>query len=255
MKVIISPAKSLNFKQVVPTKEYTKPQFLEKTLKIHKKLQKQSAKSIAKLMNLSDKLGQLNWQRYQDWSATKVEKNARQAIFAFWGDVYLGLDAYSLSKDQISLLQAKVRILSGFYGLLRPLDLIQAHRLTMGTNLKIGKNNNLYQFWGEVITKALAQELQKNEPLINLASNEYFKLLQKQSFASSIITPIFQDCKNGQYKVISFFAKKARGMMVRFLLDHNLQTFTELKNFDYGGYIFTPKLSTADMFVFQRKEL
>lgn len=251
MKVIISPAKSLDFETKTPTTEYTSPQFLDKTQQLHKKLKAKNAKSIGKLMNLSVKLSELNWQRYQNFNNSNAV--VRQAIFAFCGDVYLGLDAYSLQKKQVELLQNNVRILSGFYGLLRPLDSIQAHRLEMGTELKIGRNKNLYQFWGKFVTEKLNQELQATEPLINLASNEYFKVVQKKQIANPIITPIFQDWKNGQYKVISFFAKKARGMMVRFLLDKKIQNPEDLKLFDYGGYKFCNQESMPEKLIFRRK--
>ena len=251
MKVIISPAKSLDFETAPPTLEYSKPRFVEKTTQIHQVLKTKSVKKISELMNLSDKLSLLNWQRYQDFGQANSQTKA--AIFTFHGDVYLGLDSYTLKPKQITLLQEKIRILSGFYGLLRPLDLISAHRLEMGTKLKIGKKENLYQFWRETITQSLAQELTKQEPLINLASQEYFQVIQKKKINNLIITPIFQDYKNGQYKVISFFTKKARGMMVRFLLDKNIKKSEDLKNFHYGNYKYYYSTSNFRCWVFRRK--
>lgn len=252
MKIVISPAKSLDFEKDLPITEFTQPQFLSKTAKLHNTLQQKSPEDLAKLMNISPKLSELNWQRYQSWKKTASLKNARQAIFAFNGDVYFGLDAYSLSHKKILLLQEKVRILSGFYGVLKPLDLIQAYRLEMGTALKVGEDNNLYQFWGEPVTQMLTKELATDEVLVNLASNEYFKVIQKKALPNLIITPVFQDFKNGQYKVISFLAKKARGMMVRFIIDNNIQKVSDLKKFDYGNYYYVPNNSTTNKLVFQR---
>lgn len=252
MKIIVSPAKSLDFESKTPTLEFSDPQFLLQTGKIHRALQTKTPKKIAKLMNLSEKLSQLNWQRYQDFD--KLNQPQRQAVFAFCGDVYLGLDSYTLQLAQIQTLQEKIRILSGFYGVLKPLDNIKAHRLEMGTQLKIGQKKNLYQFWGELVSKQLAKELAKEEPLINLASKEYFQVIQKKFLTNQIITPVFQDYKNGKYKVINFFAKKARGMMVRFLLDKNIQNSEYLKGFDYGGYSFCNSESSQLRWIFRRKK-
>jgi cytoplasmic iron level regulating protein YaaA (DUF328/UPF0246 family) len=251
MKIIISPAKSLDFTTKPQVADFTNPQFLEKTERLHKVLKTKSAKSIAKLMDLSEKLSELNRQRYQDFNQPSAP--LKQAVFVFSGDVYLGLDAYSLGQSQTQILQDNVRILSGFYGLLKPLDNIQAHRLEMGTKLKIGRADNLYQFWGKTVTKELSESLQKDEPLVNLASKEYFQVIQKKQIANSIVTPAFYDWKNGKYKIISFFAKKARGMMTRFVLDKKIEELEGLKSFDYGGYQFSSKNSTLEKFIFQRK--
>ena len=252
MKIIISPAKSLDFETAIPALETTEAQFLEKTAKIQQTMKKKTAKAIAELMNLSPKLSQLNWHRYQNFDEKDSPK--KQAIFAFRGDVYLGLDSYSLKTSQITHLQKNLRILSGFYGLLRPLDEIQPHRLEMGTKLKIGRKKNLYEFWGKEVSQKLTAELEPGEPLINLASNEYFQVVQKQYFPNPIITPIFQDWKNGNYKVISFFAKKARGMMTRFFVENNIQKIEDLKFFNYQNYRFFESESTTEKLIFRRKQ-
>ena len=252
MKIIISPAKSLDFQTAIPSIAVSKALFLEKTQKIQQTMQKKSIKSIAKLMNLSQKLSELNWHRYQNFD--KKDNPKRQAIFAFKGDVYLGLDVHSLKKEQILNLQQNLRILSGFYGLLYPLDEIQPHRLEMGTMLRVVGKKNLYDFWKKEVSKRLKEELQPDEPLINLASNEYFQVIKQDLIPNSIITPIFQDQKNGNYKVISFFAKKARGMMVRFIVENKIDKIENLKFFSYHGYQFSLKNSTTTRLVFRRKE-
>lgn len=255
MKIVLSPAKALDFSLNLPTTEYSTPQLLQQTEKIHKKLVSKKPQFFAKLMNISSSLAELNYQRYQNWNFLPNEKNSRPAAFAFRGSVYLGLDAYSLTREKISLLQEKVRILSGFYGILKPLDLIQAHRLEMGTELKIGKKNNLYQFWGKNVTQLLKQDLAPKEELVNLASKEYFKVIEHKKISNSIITPVFQDFKNGKYKVIQFFAKKARGMMVRFILDKNIDSPEGIKQFNYENYSFQTHLSDEQKFVFTRKQV
>jgi hypothetical protein len=203
-------------------------------------------------MHISDKLGELNWQRNQDWELPFSSENAKQAVFAFKGDVYIGLDAYSLSEAKIQQLQQKLRILSGQYGLLKPLDLMQPYRLEMGTKLKIGKNNNLYQYWDSKITDALNSELSENEVFVNLASNEYFKVIKPKLLKVPVITPVFKDYKNGKLKMISFFAKKARGLMVRFIIDNSIENLEDLKGFNYEGYAFDGNLSSAKELVFTR---
>jgi hypothetical protein len=179
-------------------------------------------------------------------------ENARQAVFAFSGDVYVGLDAYSLSEEKIEQLQQKLRILSGQYGLLKPLDLIQPYRLEMGTKLKIGRRENLYQFWDTKISDQLNIELAENESLVNLASNEYFKVINKKVLKSPVVTPVFKDYKEGKLKIISFFAKKARGLMVRYIIDNNIETVEALKGFNYDGYAFDANLSSSAELVFTR---
>jgi cytoplasmic iron level regulating protein YaaA (DUF328/UPF0246 family) len=253
MKIIISPAKSLDFESKVPTEEFSNYQFLKQSVAIDKVLKKQKPKKIMELMDISENLANLNWQRNQDRNLTEMnENNARQAVFAFSGEVYVGLDAYSLSQNQIDVMQDKLRILSGLYGILKPLDLIQPYRLEMGTKLPIGTKKNLYEFWKETITKALNSELEKDELLINLASTEYFSALDSKKLMVPVITPEFKDYKDGKLKMISFFAKKARGLMVRYILDTNASTIDDLKMFDYEGYAFDANLSTSTKLVFTR---
>ena len=211
MKIVISPAKSLDFETIVPTKIYSDAQFLDEADRINKVLKKKSPKVLSKLMSISPKLGELNWQRNQDWHLPFSEENSRQAVYAFKGDVYIGLDAYTIPADKLEQLQDKLRILSGQYGLLKPLDLMQAYRLEMGAKLKMGRNDNLYKFWGDTLTNALNEELNEDEVFVNLASNEYFKVIKPKSLKAPVITPVFKDYKNGKLKMISFFAKKARG--------------------------------------------
>lgn len=252
MKILISPAKSLNFEKELTTTTFSESQFLKQAATIQNTLKKKKPKQLSELMDISEKLAELNWQRNQEWQTPFTLENARQAVYAFDGDVYTGLDVYSLSEDKIRVLQDKVRILSGLYGLLKPLDLMQAYRLEMGTSIAIGKNKNLYEFWKSTITKALNEELQENEPLINLASNEYFSAVDIKSLKVPVITPEFKDYKDGKLKMISFFAKKARGMMVRYILDSTAETIEDLKGFNYEGYAFDANLSKGNTLVFTR---
>lgn len=252
MKIVISPAKSLDYKTQVPTTSFSESAMLSFSEKIQKTLKKKSAKSLSKLMHISDNLGQLNFERNQEWQLPFTSQNARQAIYAFKGTVYEGLDAYTIPSNKIDQLQDKLRILSGLYGILKPLDLMQAYRLEMGTKLKIGRPNNLYQFWDTKITDVLNAELEKDELFVNLASNEYFKVVKPQLLKVPVITPIFKDYKNGKLKVIAFFAKKARGLMVRYILDKNVETIDGLKGFNVAGYVFDANLSTATDLVFTR---
>ena len=203
-------------------------------------------------MNISSNLAELNWQRNQDWKLPFTPENARQAIYAFKGDVFIGLDAYTLNENQINQLQSKLRILSGQYGLLKPLDLIQPYRLEMGTKLKIVTKKDLYQFWDKKITNQLNEELADNDVFINLASNEYFKVIKSNFLNSKIITPVFKDYKGGKLKMISFFAKKARGLMVRYIIDNSIENVEDLKGFNYEGYRFDENLSSNNELVFTR---
>ncbi|MBT8317493.1 MAG: peroxide stress protein YaaA [Lutibacter sp.] len=252
MKIVISPAKSLDFETQAPISKFTQGIFLNEADKLSAVLKKKSPKKLSDLMSISEKLGELNWQRNQDWQLPFTLENAKQAVFAFKGDVYIGLDAYSLSEDKIEQLQQKLRILSGQYGLLKPLDLMQPYRLEMGTKLKVGKKENLYQFWDESITNVLNRELNNNEVFVNLASNEYFKVIQPKLLKVPVITPVFKDYKNGKLKIISFFAKKARGLMVRYIIDNNIENVEDLKGFNYEGYAFDQNLSNAKELVFTR---
>lgn len=253
MKIVISPAKSLNFESQLPTKLYSEYSFVKQSLDIEKVLKKQKPKQLIELMDISDKLADLNWQRNQERNLAEMTvENARPAVFAFSGDVYIGLDAYSLSEDKINVLQDKLRILSGLYGLLKPLDLMQSYRLEMGTKLPVGKNKNLYEFWKPIIAKQLNAELQKEELFVNLASNEYFDAVDVKTLKVPVITPEFKDYKDGKLKMISFFAKKARGMMVRYIIDTNAETIDDLKGFNYEGYAFDANLSKGNKLVFTR---
>ncbi len=252
MKIVISPAKSLNFEKVVPTPHFSEASFLKESRLVHKALKQKSPAALSELMDISDKLAELNWQRNQDWKTPFTPNNARPAVFAFDGDVYTGLDAYSIPSEKLDVLQDRLRILSGLYGLLKPLDLMQAYRLEMGTQLPIGESKNLYEFWKPIITKALNKELQKGELFINLASNEYFSAVDVKALKVPVITPEFKDYKDGKLKIISFFAKKARGLMVRYIIDSNAQTIEDLMGFNYDGYQFDANLSNGNQLVFTR---
>ena len=252
MKIVISPAKSLNFEKELPIDIFSEPRFLKQATTIQNTLKKKNPKELSQLMDISEKLAELNWQRNQDWQTPFTTENARQAIYTFDGDVYLGLDAYSLPLDKIEILQNKLRILSGLYGILKPLDLMQAYRLEMGTSMPIGKNKNLYEFWKKTITEELNNELKKEELFINLASNEYFSAVDTKALKVPIITPEFKDYKDGKLKIISFFAKKARGLMVRYIIDTNAETIEDLKGFNYEGYSFDSNLSKGNSLIFTR---
>jgi cytoplasmic iron level regulating protein YaaA (DUF328/UPF0246 family) len=252
MKILISPAKSLNLEKKIPTTFFSEPQFLKEAVTIQNTLKKKKPSQLSELMAISEKLAELNWQRNQEWQTPFTLENARQAVYAFDGDVYTGLDVYSLPNDKLSVMQDKLRILSGLYGLLKPMDLMQAYRLEMGTSIAIGKNKNLYEFWKSTLTKTLNEELQENELLINLASNEYFSAVDVKTLKVPVITPEFKDYKDGKLKMISFFAKKARGMMVRYILDNTAETIEDLKGFNYDGYAFDTNLSKGNTLVFTR---
>lgn len=239
MKIVISPAKSLDFESKIPAKNFTVPDFLEQAEVLNAKMATKSKNVIKKLMGISDNLAELNRQRYQDFSVPFTSKNARQAVYSFSGDVYVGLDVYSLPEEKIALMQKQLRILSGLYGVLKPLDLMQPYRLEMGTQLKINRKKNLYDFWGKTITNNLNEELEDGELFVNLASQEYFKVIKPKEIKATIVTPVFKDFKNGKLKIISFFAKKARGSMVRYILDNNVNTLEELKGFNVDSYGFS----------------
>lgn len=252
MKIVISPAKSLNYEKAIPVTTFTEPQFLKQAATIQNTLKKKKPNELSGLMDISEKLAELNWQRNQDWHVPFTTENARQAVYAFDGDVYTGLDVYTLPEAKVNVLQDKLRILSGLYGLLKPLDLMQAYRLEMGTAMPIGKNKNLYEFWKKTITKALNDELQKDELFLNLASNEYFSAVDAKALKVPVIIPEFKDYKDGKLKMISFFAKKARGLMVRYIIDTNAETLDDLKGFNYEGYAFDANLSKGNTLVFTR---
>lgn len=252
MKIVISPAKSLNLDTELPTSDFTEAAFLKQAETIQKTLKKKKPKQLMELMDISEKLADLNWQRNQDWQLPFTTENARPAIYTFDGEVYTGLDAYTLSVDKVVVLQEKLRILSGLYGMLKPLDLMQAYRLEMGTSIAIGTKKNLYEFWKKTLTDQLNSELQNDELFVNLASNEYFSALDTKKLKVPVITPEFKDYKDGKLKMISFFAKKARGLMVRYIIDHNAETVDDIKGFNYEGYAYDSNLSTENKLVFTR---
>ncbi len=252
MKIVISPAKSLNFEKYLPLQTFTKSSFIKESKIVNAVVKQKSPKELSELMHISDKLADLNWQRNKAFKTPFTLENARQAIYAFDGDVYTGLDAYTLPIEKVEILQSKLRILSGLYGLLKPLDLIQPYRLEMGTKLPVGENKNLYDFWKSNITNALNKELKKGELFVNLASTEYFSAVDIKALKVPVITPDFKDYKDGKLKMISFFAKKARGMMVRYIIDTNAETIDDLKGFNYEGYQFDANLSKGNNLVFTR---
>lgn len=244
MKIVISPAKSLDFETTLPTEQYTTPTFLTEIEKLNGVLKKKTPKKLSELMSISDKLAQLNWQRNQEFHLPFTKENARPAVYSFNGDVYIGLDAYTIPEKKLDTLQDQLRILSGLYGVLKPLDLVQPYRLEMGTKLKVGRKNNLYEFWKKTVTQHLNDELQDDELFINLASNEYFSVIDKKTLKVPVITPQFKDWKGDKLKMISFFAKKARGMMVRYIIDTGAETIEDLKGFNYEGYGFSEEYTT-----------
>ncbi|MDP6922962.1 MAG: peroxide stress protein YaaA [Lutibacter sp.] len=252
MKIVISPAKSLDFKTNVPTNEATVPVFLDEANQLNTVLKTMKPSELSDLMHISAALGDLGWQRNQEWQSSGVSSQMRQAVYAFKGTAYVGLNAYAIPPDKIGSLQDKLRILSGQYGLLRPLDNIQAHRLEMGTKIAVDKHKNLYEFWGDKIANTLYKELAPGEVLVNLASQEYFKVLRPSLFKAPVISPVFKDYSKGKLKTIAFYAKRARGLMVRYIIDHNLDRPEDLKHFDTDGYAFDANLSTEKEWVFSR---
>lgn len=252
MKLVLSPAKSLDFESKLPTEKTTEAQFLKQSERISKVLKKKSAKAISELMHVSDALGQLNYERNQNWQLPFTKDNARQAVYAFSGDVYKGLDAYTIPTDKIEVLQDKVRILSGLYGVLKPLDLMQAYRLEMGTKLPIATKKNLYEFWKKDVVTALNQELEDDEILVNLASKEYFKAIDVKALKVPVVTVDFKEFKDGKYKIVAFYAKLARGLMARYIVDTNAQTIEDLKGFTTEGYGLSDELSTENHLIFTR---
>ncbi|MCG9753756.1 peroxide stress protein YaaA [Shewanella insulae] len=256
MLILVSPAKTLDYETPASTQTFTMPALLKHSEELIKVCRELTPADIASLMKVSDKIAGLNAARFAQWNRDFSLDNAKQALFAFRGDVYTGLDADTLSEASLERAQQHLRILSGLYGLLRPLDLMQAYRLEMGTKLANDRGANLYQFWGDIVTeevnKALAE--QGDDILVNLASNEYFKSVKPKQVQGQVITPIFKDKKNGQYKVISFFAKKARGMMVRYMLDNQVNRYEELLKFDTAGYYYSEADSSINEPVFLREE-
>ncbi|MGO1247444.1 MAG: peroxide stress protein YaaA [Oceanisphaera sp.] len=256
MLVVVSPAKTLDYETPPVVSDYTQPELLNDSALLIERARELTPADIGKLMKISDKLAGLNAARFADWQPNFTPENAKQALLAFKGDVYTGLDAETLTPDDFAFAQDHFRMLSGLYGLLRPLDLMQPYRLEMGTKLENERGKDLYAFWGNIITDKLNAALaaQGDNVLINLASNEYFKAVQPKRLAGQIITPIFKDCKNGQYKIISFYAKKARGLMARYIIQHQLSEVSQLTAFDTAGYYFVESESSATELVFKREE-
>ncbi|MFP1723369.1 peroxide stress protein YaaA [Lonsdalea quercina] len=256
MLITISPAKTLDYTSPLPTTRHSQPELLERSSQLIERCKTLTPAEISSLMGISDKLAGLNAARFNDWQPHFTPDNARQALLAFKGDVYTGLAAEDFSDRDFSFAQQHMRILSGLYGVLRPLDLMQPYRLEMGIKLKNQAGDNLYQFWGDTITGTLNQalEAQGDDILINLASDEYFKSVKPKKLNARIIKPVFLDEKNGKYKVISFYAKKARGLMSRFIIQNQLTKPEQLKEFDLEGYGFAAEASSADELVFKRAE-
>ena len=256
MIAVVSPAKTLDFETQPCTELFTEPSFLKDSSELVKRLRKLSEDRLGELMGISPKLAGLNYARFQEWTTPFNTQNARPALLAFKGDVYAGLQAQTFSDDQFLYAQDHLRILSGLYGLLRPLDLIQPYRLEMGTSLDTIRGKNLYEFWGDRITEVLSKDLQADDSgiLINLASNEYFNAIQPARLDTRIVTPVFKDEKNGNFKIISFFAKKARGLMSRYIIETQPKTPEDLRYFDSEGYAYNAKESSEDMIVFSRPE-
>ncbi|ENW21039.1 peroxide stress protein YaaA [Acinetobacter haemolyticus] len=256
MLALISPAKTLDYTTALPTDTYTQPRLLEQSQQLIDVCRKLSASEIASLMTVSEKIANLNVERFRDWNADFDFSNARQALFAFKGDVYTGLDAYHLKDQDIDFAQQHLRMLSGLYGLLRPLDLMMPYRLEMGTKLKNSRGHNLYEFWGSIITDQINQDLAEIDAkvLVNLASDEYYKSVNEKKIKAEIVKPVFLDQKNGKYKVISFYAKKARGLMARYLIENKLNQVEKLKAFDSEGYYFDAESSSNKELVFKRDE-
>lgn len=255
MLIVVSPAKSLDYESPLPVSTHTQPQFLDHSAELIEILRQLGPVEIARLMDISDKLAALNVARYAEWAQPFTPENARQAVFAFNGDVYEGLDAATLTAAQIEVAQQTLRILSGLYGVLRPLDLMQAYRLEMGTRLANGRGKDLYAFWGDTISNSLNEELalQGGEPvLVNLASEEYFKSVQVKKLKARVVTPVFEERKGDGYKIISFHAKRARGLMSRYAIANRLKRVEDLKSFDVEDYVFEPRVSDQDRWVFRR---
>jgi len=254
MIIVISPAKSLYEKAPVLIDKYSSADFLPEAEKIVLVLKKKQPAQLSKLMDISAKLADLNYQRFQEWALPFSPENAWQAVLMFNGDVYQGLKAETFSEEEFETAQQHLRILSGVYGLLKPLDLIQPYRLEMGTNISIARKKNLYEFWKTKITATLNQELAESgqKELINLASNEYFSAIDTKKIKARIITPAFKEYKDGQYQMVSFFAKKARGLMSRFIIQNQITDPEEMKAFDLDGYYFNNQLSKGDQWVFTR---
>ena len=252
MKLVISPAKSLNYESELPTGFSSQNCFLNEASGLINLLRKKSTKELSDLMNISPKISALNYERNQQWQLPFNSNNARQAVYAFSGDVYQGLDSYSIPKNKIDRLQDTVRIISGLYGILKPMDLIQPYRLEMGTKLQINKSKNLYEFWRSRVTSFLNDEMKQDEILVNLASQEYFKAIDIKVLKAKLIHIDFKEFKDGNYKTIAIFSKRARGLMTRFIVENNAQTVEDIKVFNLNRYRYDKSLSSENRLVFSR---
>ena len=260
MLILISPAKTLDFTTPAPIKRFSQPEFLDDTETLVKQLKQLSTSEISSLMKVSDKLAELNSDRFKAWQANYDDTNAKQALLAFQGDVYQGMAVDNYEPEDFDFAQEHLRILSGLYGVLRPLDLIQPYRLEMGTKIAHAKlqdlsANTLYEFWADKLTQAINEQLDKQEQkiIINLASNEYFKAVKPKLLQGKIITPVFKDWKNDKYKIISIYAKKARGIMTSYIIKNRLNNIKELQNFKEAGYEYNPELSNENNPTFTRR--
>ena len=257
MIIVLSPAKSLDYTTPPHVSRHTQPAFVDHSAELIDTLRGLSPASIGSLMSISDPLAELNFKRYQDWSPRFSPANAKQAVLAFNGDVYGGFDAPSLAEADLEYAQRYVRILSGLYGVLRPLDLMKPYRLEMGTRLGTARGRDLYAFWGDRITHALNDELGSrraaSKALVNLASEEYFRSVRPKQLDAPVITPVFEDFKSGRYKIISFYAKRARGLMARYAVVNRVQEPDQLKTFDSEGYQFAADVSSEQTWVFRRR--
>ena len=254
MLIVVSPAKSLDFETKARTRRFTEPQYLEESTELVGQLQQLGPEDFSELMHISSDLGELNFQRYANWQTPFDLKNAKQALYAFTGDVYIGMEAERFSTADINFAQKHLRILSGLYGLLRPLDLMQPYRLEMGSRFKNKRGKNLYEFWGQKLTDNLNEllELEKKPVLLNLASKEYFSALKPGALNAEIISPVFKDFSNGKYKILSFFAKKARGSMAAWVIQNRVKNPNKLKEFAVDGYRYSEEESTRAQPVFLR---
>lgn len=257
MLTVLSPAKTLDYETAPITQSATLPRFMDQSALLVEDARGLNPDDIRALMGVSEQIAHLNHERFMNWQSESTSDNAKQAVLAFKGDVYTGLQAETLSEDDLDFAQTRLRILSGLYGLLRPLDLMQPYRLEMGLKFTNQRGRNLYEFWGEQLTDTLNADLvsAKTGVLINLASNEYFKAVKPKLLNADIITPQFKDLKNGQYKMISFFAKKARGLMARYIIDNRITEPEALKSFSEAGYYYSDEQSQGDQWVFLRDEV
>ena len=244
-RILLSPAKSLDWESTLPEIEFSEPQFTKEAERLSKELKKKSKRSLSKLMNLSDALAELNWNRNQQFEWPQKPEQSRPAIYSFNGDVYQGFDIATFPQERLGQMQEQLRILSGLYGMLKPLDLIQAYRLEMGTSLRVNTRKNLYEYWRKKLTDQLNTEVGAEDVVINLASKEYFSALDAKKINAQIITPQFRELKNGKLQMVSFFAKQARGMMARYLLESDFNKPEDLLAFDREGYGYSKEHSKS----------